>query len=246
MTWTYQNTCILRNIWFFLAIQTLRIFMLALRPTITNVDIEAIAATEPFAAYGDKTLEPGNVGFTEFDRLPHVARGRIRHPRLERLFHKLTAGNPHVDVVDNGAGSLPTLAFSLAQLGARVLVKEPHSKWLGSHQRHTQRKAHPDWRDRIVYPENLHQPTPAFISFWTNPQFDNGFFVMGDYTSIQDYLARDVMVGGYLVIQTDLAPVNFLQDEWISRAFVHLEGNHSFLPTVHNWGNVLSVQQRIG
>jgi hypothetical protein len=137
-----------------------------------------------------------------------LMRGEFRHRRLEAL-HRLLSGERDLRslrVVDNGPGPLIDLAFTLAQLGTFVTVKEP-----GADERETGEfilsfmGPDPETPEGILIEylpaERIDEPTPSAIVYWSNP--DPRSFKKPPSFSLQDYIGRDVAPGGYLVIQND-------------------------------------------
>ena len=162
--------------------------------------IRAILKNVPFLTLHtpeDKSPTPYSAfGLGNINRL---LSGELSYTRLETLYMYLCAALNVTDalVVENGAGTNPDLAVSLAKLGAQVIVKDPveHIERVAEN---IERK--PAVRDRIRYMRDVDVSTPADIVFWADP--DNSV-IPSSGMSMGEYLGRDVKPGGFLVIQTD-------------------------------------------
>ena len=128
-------------------------------------------------------------------------------PRLEGIHLLLCGERPptHVTAIENGVGIWPHTAALLLGLGCRVMIKEPDSQSHAVHFRHMrQHYAAEIEGGRLEYAHDLvdvNTPTDADIVYWTSPSPR-----MIDHYGEEilfDYLGRDVVVGGFLVLQLD-------------------------------------------
>lgn len=185
--------------------------------------------------------------------------GAIQYRRLTALHRFLAGGRPldELTVVDNGPGVQPSLSFTLARLGSRVLVKEPGSIARHHHEKNLRKGAAPEIRERIRYVdgEELHGAHPADIAYWSHPDPFHMQFPGG--TNLFDYMGRDVAEGGYLVLETDHSGgagsryLNLVYDpsQWervFSGSLPNIEGHYNFiLPTIQYYDFHLQIFRRL-
>ncbi len=132
--------------------------------------------------------------------------GSLRHRRLE-ILHRLLSGSGGTSGVwasDNGPGPLPNLALSLAKMGTQVVVRDLETAFDFARSQLAFHKAPPEVK-RNLHPvtkiPELHLPRPSRIAYWVNPNLMR--IEMPPETGLGEYLGRDVVPGGYLVVQTD-------------------------------------------
>jgi hypothetical protein len=175
---------------------------------------------------------------------------------------KGTTAIQDITVVDNAPGGIAETALALAHLGVKkVIVKEPNS----ANHRRTVDEATQEIKDRIEYPENIDDVTPAHVSLWTNLS-PAGLFIGGreveDANVIGKHIRRDVDPGWYLVVQEDFATHGELDpNEWdtiyegrpadllrshgdFSRAHDIERGMESLLPTIYAELNLLILRRK--
>lgn len=140
---------------------------------------------------------------------------RMIYPRMQRLHSLLCAGKDpeSISIVENAAGATPHVSMVLASMGFHVIVKDPSETAMKSHRRVSTATFPKDWLGRIAYfnnPYTVEIPTPSHLVYWTNPP-NTMFMGMQNkqgrtpdrMAELADYVGRDVMLGGFLVIQTD-------------------------------------------
>lgn len=134
--------------------------------------------------------------------------GRNPCRRLEVL-HRLLSGSrgPRgIRAIDNGPGDYANTSTILAYLGTAVLIKEPDPEGIQGVRRtlDQERQVSEEVRARISMMEDreaIDSPSPADVVYWTDLQNLVYYPVRMMET---EYLGRDVIEGGYLVIQSDL------------------------------------------
>jgi hypothetical protein len=175
--------------------------------------VDSILAKNPMMTeangQGKLRVEPLMEQLTQF---PH---GHISFPRLEKLHHLLCGEKTPSQVlaVENGAANILTNALALAATGSRVVIKELDP--LYQKMFHYQINRIPDaLRSLITFCNGMdavHSPLEADIAYWVSPPpmmiprtFDESLKTsLTSDSKLLDYMGRDVIQGGFLVIQTD-------------------------------------------
>jgi hypothetical protein len=139
----------------------------------------------------------------------------MTYPRMQRLHSLLCSSKDpeRISIVENAAGSTPHVSMILSAMGYYIAVKDPDPRAIRTQIRLSSQSLPKDWLGRIVYfndSDTVEIPTPSHLVYWTNPS--NNMF-MGLHSKrgrtpermakLARYMSRDVMLGGYLVIQTD-------------------------------------------
>ena len=224
--------------------------------TVRHLGVERLITENPAGPKADQ-------GGQEFYRA--LRSGQNPYRRAEQLHQMLSGewGPERTYAVDNGAGSLPHLAMVLAAMGSRVTVKEPDASARMLFSALLSMHATSDIRYRVWINDrsfdDIIDPQPSQIVYWSNPQ---NLIDCPSWISIPEFLGRDVMKGGFLVIQTDhmlagnrLFP-NITNDylhldfdplkwETIHRAFVTQGPDKFVLPTYQTISDVfLQIYQR--
>lgn len=174
-------------------------------------EIKGILA-RPAVTIEDKVVDDSEaISLEIIDR--YVA-GDASYPRMEMLHVALSGkGGPEKIVsIENGPSALPHVSMVIASMGGSVIVREPDDISFKALIRTATRKLPLDWLWRMDFDRDMDaidRPSPAQISYWINPTAR----VLEMHTiqartperlaMLADYLGRDVILGGYLVIQTD-------------------------------------------
>lgn len=128
------------------------------------------------------------------------------------LCGELSKKPQEVTVTDNGPGLLSHSAIVFASMGSRVIAKEPDDRcrkfYLGliSAQGRQSLESKITFRSRQ---SKIDEPTPVDIAYWTNPSYE--VLSYRDIKSSLNYMGRDVVRGGFMVLQTDLVPPKYLK-----------------------------------
>lgn len=185
--------------------------------------------------------------------------GSRRYRRLE-ILHRILAGNRMAEgfkVVENGPGFMVAMTQHLLQMGSDVTVKEPDQLSIRFHGRNLPKLFEGQAPGRLTYvlPESIGEPTPAPIVYWANPCIKD--FSGFDARSLGEYFGRDVMPGGFLVLQTDHhydSQQLYLNLEMDSQRWLRVynqalpdyrEGSNQFLPTSQDHSLQLQIFYRI-
>lgn len=126
----------------------------------------------------------------------------IQHRRMQ-LLHRILLGGRNIEevaVTENGVGTIVDTTVTLAQLGARIKIKEPDAFSSGLHWDVIQNHFPSEVHKRVSYiPTFIDEATD--MAYWVNPGPRNihTFNQMGS----GDYLGRDVRPGGLVIVQTD-------------------------------------------
>ncbi|MFA4973189.1 MAG: hypothetical protein WC683_11285 [bacterium] len=154
--------------------------------------------------------------FNPFDRcffhamnedLDAIRSKRLFFPKLEDI-HLLLCGKKmpqDVTVIENGSGFWPHTAAALLELGCRVMVKEPDAQVYRIHSRQMRQYYGAELESGCFkYAHEMTDvdaPTSADVVYWANPSPS----MLDRYGKerLFEYFGRDVMVDGFLVLQSD-------------------------------------------
>ncbi len=189
--------------------------------------VERILSTEPTMALADGGKLHGDP--CTVDYLSLFVSERMTYPRMQGLHSLLCSGQDpeRISVVENGAGDVPHVSMALASMGYHVIVKDPASAAIRAHRRLSMMTLPKDWLGRIAYfddSDTVEIDTPSFLVYWVNPAntMFRGIQKRRDRTpqsqaGLAHYMGRDVLMGGYLVMQTDddlYSELQFDESRW--------------------------------
>ncbi len=184
-------------------------------------------------------------------QIPAYLDGRTSFPRLEGLHRLLCGAVPpsEITAVENGAVNISN-AVVFAKMGSHVAIKEA-DVLNGKMLQFQLDKLPADIRSLITFigdSEKIHAPLEAHISYWANPSpfrhaalpHGGGAASPASENSLVDYMGRDVMPGGFLVIQADhghFFEMPYDQEAWELLYSQFLDPLHGFEGTVLNTVN---------
>ncbi len=191
--------------------------------------------------------------FNPFDRcffhvmnedLDAIRSNRFFFPKLEDI-HLLLCGKKmpqDVTAIENGSGLWPHTAAALLELGCKVMVKEPDAQAYELHSRYMRRHYSAELESgsfKYAYEmTDVDAPISADVVYWANPC--PGMLDQYDKKGLLEYLGRDVMVEGFLVLQSDLSQydsIKYDSKKWEQIVSVFI-GEHTSMP-----GLVMVTQQ---
>ena len=229
-------------------------------------DVRKILNEQPMMEGADgKTVAPR---MPEYEDVDMFVKGELRYPRAESLHRLLCNGRSCRDTiaVENGPGATPHLSMMLASMGSRVFIKEPQQSLGRTLVRISKKRLPVEWlkRRECLFDYNaVAHPTPAHIVYWVNPTPTMFKVLEKTWTRtpeslarLASYLGRDVILGGYLLIQTDINGAEIYHDlpfdtsTWFPVFDQPLEGDGEMegpvLPTAfYNLTNQLRIFRRI-
>lgn len=132
---------------------------------------------------------------------------KLSFPRFEGIHGVLASqfGSEEIVAVENGPDILPYTAATLLELGARVVIKETDTWAAGDHGYQLWKHYRDHFRSGLVKhmsgPDKVEEPVEAHISYWISPT--PGLIREHGEPGVLDYLGRDVVRGGFLVVQSD-------------------------------------------
>ncbi len=157
---------------------------------------------------------------------------KLFFPRLE-FMHLLLCGKKSptdVTAIENGPGLLPHTAAALLELGCSFVVKEPDAQAYRIHSKHMRRHYGAELESgRFVYAHEMTDvdaPANADVVYWANPS--PGMLDRYGKERLFEYFGRDVMVDGFLVLQSDWPRYDSLEfnaDKWEQIVSLHI-GEH--------------------
>lgn len=175
--------------------------------------VEQILSTKPTMALADGKKFDGDPCTAE--RVRGFVSEAMTYPKMQGLHSLLCSGQDpeRISVVENGAGGVPHVSMVLSAMGYHVIVKDPASAVTLAHRRLSMAMLPKAWLGRIAYfndPDTIKIDTPSFLVYWVNPAntMFRGMQKRRDRTperlaGLAHYMSRDVMMGGYLVMQTE-------------------------------------------
>lgn len=175
--------------------------------------IAALLADNPMALEGNGIvhlrIEPRTEHITQF------LDGTLSFPRFEALHRMLCGSKAPSDVlaVENGPANILTNALAMANMGSRVVMKEIDPMYRKTFEVHAKLLPGPI-RSLITYMglmDEIHAPLGADIVYWANPKpamlpRTPGGKSTSANEKLFEYMGRDVIEGGFLVIQADYGP----------------------------------------
>jgi len=189
--------------------------------------VERILAMEPTMARHDGSEFVGDPSSPEC--LQRFVSGEIKYPRMQGIHSFLCAGKDpdKITIVENGPGGLAHVSMILSAMGYHVAIKEPNPLAVRAQIRLTTRTLPQDWLGRIVYfsdNDTIEISIPSHVVYWVNPS-NTMFMHMQNrrnlspeqLANLAGYMGRDVMIGGYLVMQTEddlYGELHFDENRW--------------------------------
>jgi hypothetical protein len=185
----------------------------AVKSAFMDERVDRIISTEHTMALADGRELHGDPCSTDCMKL--FVRERMNYPRMQRLHSLLCADKEpeSIFIVENAAGGVPHVSMVLASMGYHVLIKDPDPYPIRAQMRLSKTHLPKDWLGRIIYfndDDTVATRTPSHVVYWVNPAYTMFMHLQKkeDRTPerlalLADYMGRDVMLGGYLVIQTD-------------------------------------------
>jgi len=187
--------------------------------------IRQIISSEPMLTAADSFSS--QMHESKHEHVKMYAAGELHYPRLKGLHSLLCRGrSPHeITAVENGCGANPHLTMALTSMGTKVFVIEPDDFMIGTHFGHSRRYLPAEWISRMVYIFDDESVIPADIVYWINPtpsMFRHLSYHSGrtprNLGILVDYMGRNVVRGGFLVLQTPEAlyhDLYFDHSKWI-------------------------------